>query len=230
MRTNIGILKLLSLCAALLIAHQITAQEFIHPTDIVTKVKKTMKTVETYEADFRIITKTKKKTKTTRGRAYYKKPGKIHFAFREPSGDKIISNGKTMWIYIHKLKAVGIQELNSVNSKGVASVATHRGIMSIFSRYHYNFDTTDQPRQFGSKSYFVLSLKEKVASGGFSTMKIYIGSKTNLIEKIEAENDHGKVVSLEFQNIRINTDLPGSLFYFKVEGNIKPVNNPLTID
>ncbi|MES0491682.1 MAG: outer membrane lipoprotein carrier protein LolA [Leptospirales bacterium] len=207
---------------------QVYAVDYIHSTDIVDKVKAKFKGIETYSADFTIKTVEKKNNKTYRGKAYYKKGGNVNFTFTEPYGDIIISNGKKMWIYIKKMKTVGVQELNSPKDAGVTGTTGYEGVMSMFTRYHYSYDTPEQPRTVDGKSYYILNLKEKVSSGGFSTMTVYVNATTSLIEKLVATNNRNKTVTLTYKNIKLNPELPPSLFYFKVEGRIQTVNNPLT--
>ena len=207
---------------------QVYAIDYIHPTDVKTKVTTTFKNIKTYSADFTITTVEKKSKRTFRGKAYYKKGGNVNFTFVEPYGDIIISDGKKMWIYIKKLKTVGIQELNSPGDAGVTGTSGYEGVMSMFDRYHYSYDTPEQPRKVDNKMYYILNLKEKVSSGGFSSMTVYVNAKTWLIEKLVATNDGNKTVTLTYKNIKLNPELPPSLFYFKVEGRIQTVNNPLT--
>lgn len=203
--------------------------DFLHPSDVVKKMKKTFLKIESYSADFQIITKDKKGTKATSGKAYFKKDGKINFTFSQPYGDKIISNGRKMWIYISSLNAVGVQNLDyKKNGKSIYSTGSYTGLINLFRRYHYRFESPDQPVKTQNGTFYILDLREKVTSGGFSTMKVYVHPETYLIHKIEAQTSSKKSLVLKLSNINTKNDLPDNLFYFKVEGNTKVVENPLT--
>ena len=98
--------------AAALLSSALFAQDnsdFLHQTDVVNKMKKNFGLINTYTARFKLTMKEDKKTKLYRGVVYYERGGKIHYDFQSPSRDKIISDGKTMWVYIQRLNAVGIQ-------------------------------------------------------------------------------------------------------------------------
>ena len=153
---------------------------------------------------------------------------KLTLLFQKPTGDVIISNGKKMWVYIKKINAVGIQNLK--NDSNLYNSASYEGLVSLFQRYHYRFKTTQQPQNINGKNYYVLLLEEKVNSGGFSSMDIYIDAETFVIHKMTAYSSIGSIVELEFNSIKLNEDLPNSLFTYRIEGNVKVVENPLTVE
>jgi len=222
-------LKIKTLAAAvlLLVSASLSAQKFTHQTDVVKAVKERFEGLETYMAEFTIVSEWKDKRKIATGTAYYKKGGKVNFTFTSPEKNLIISNGKKIWIHMAHLNAVGIQDLDP-SKANIYNSATYEGLVTLFSRYHYSFSQPEQPVTKGDSSWYILELKEKVASGGFSNMLVYIDPETYLIEKIEASNETGKKVKLTFKNIVLNEELPDSLFHYTLEGNTRVVENPLT--
>ena len=203
--------------------------EFIHHSDVVRDVKKKFAKISTYKARFVIRVIDAQKTRVSSGSVYYKKTGKVNFSFDQPRGDKIISNGKKMWVYVQKLNAVGVQSLDE-GDNSVYNSASYPGLIRLFSRYHYRFDKTEQPREVLGGRHYVLSLSEKVDSGGFHHIKLYIDAKKKIIKKMFAASRSGRKVEVEFKRIRLNVELPGGLFSYKVEGNVKVVENPLTVN
>jgi outer membrane lipoprotein-sorting protein len=209
----------------------ISAQKFVHPTDVVKKIKNQFSTLESYQAEFSIVSERKEKKKYTKGMIYYKKDGKdnkVNFSFSNPANDVIISNGKKMWVYISKLNAVTVQDLSNKNAENVSDSITEEGIISLFSRYHYSFDTASQPLKTKNGDFYVLSLKEKVASGGFTEMKIYVDIDTYFINKIEAESPGSKKMTLTLSNVQRNIELSKNLFQFTIKDSMKVVENALT--
>ncbi|MDH5719526.1 MAG: outer membrane lipoprotein carrier protein LolA [Spirochaetia bacterium] len=207
------------------------AEDFLHPNDVVDKMKIHFKKIETYKAEFNIKSKEKNKLLVSKGLAYYKKGGYINFTFKNPSGDLIISNGKKMWVYIASLKAVGIQDLDvSSNSKNIYNAGSYEGLVNLFRRYHYRFDTPKQPVVKSKKKYFVLLLEEKEKSGGFETMLVYVDAKSYLISSIVASLPSGRQVTLEFDNIELNKEIPGNMFSYKLKPDDKVVENPLVTE
>ena len=202
--------------------------EFVHHSDIVKKMKDAFKNISTYQASFKIKVKEQNDDKISNGKVYYKKPGKIHFNFEKPSGDLIISNGKKMWVYIKKINAVGIQNLDDNSS--IYSSTTYEGLVSLFQRYHYRFKTPQQPQELNGHKYYVLLLEEKVNSGGFNSIDVYIDTKSYMIHKMTARTSVGNVVDLEFNSIKLNEDVSNNLFTYRIDGNVKVVENPLTME
>ncbi|MDH5716123.1 MAG: outer membrane lipoprotein carrier protein LolA [Spirochaetia bacterium] len=209
----------------------IFADKFLHPNDVVSVMKEKFKNMKSYEAQFNIQLKEKNKTTISTGTAYYEKGGKINFTFKNPQGDLIISNGKKMWVYIASLKAVGIQELDStLKGKSIYEAAEYEGLVNLFRRYHYRFESPKQPVSIKKNQYYVLYLEEKEKSGGFEKMIIYVDTKTYLIQKVIGTTPSGREVTLEFNDIELNKELSGNLFNYKLNPNDKVVENPLVTE
>jgi outer membrane lipoprotein-sorting protein len=207
----------------------LNAQKFVHPTDVVKKVKDNFNKLNSYQAEFTILTERKDQKKYTKGTAYFKKGGKVNFSFTSPVNDVIVSNGKKMWVYIKRLNAVAVQDLKSQDAdKGITGAFSDAGVITLFNRYHYSFDSVEQPVLVNKTLYYKLNLKEKVATGGFSEMKVYVDAETFFITKIEANAPAGKKVTLTLSNVEYDVELPNSLFQFNIEDNMKVVENALT--
>jgi len=204
----------------------IEAKDFVHSTDVVKKVKETFSTMETMSADFTIKSKEKNNTRITKGKVYYKKNGLVNFTFTQPTGDKIISNGKKLWIFMASLNAVAVQDLDPQKAS-LYETAGYNGLVNLFNRYHYSFDDTTQPKTRGKSNYYVFKLREKVSTGGFSEMLLYVDAETFLISGLETIGDNKKI-EIAFENVILDQNLPGSLFQYTVEGNTRVVENPLT--
>ena len=223
--------RVLAVSALLLITLPLLSFKFEHPSDIVKAMKKQFKVMKSYKADFKISVINKNRSKVSAGTAYFQSPGMINFTFSSPFGDKIISNGRTMWVYIKRMNAVGIQELDyKKKGKSIYETSSYDGLVALFRRYHYQFKDQNQPETIEGKKYYVLKLNEKTASGGFSDMLLYVDSETKLIDRIDAFSESGRKVTLKFTNIAMNPELKQSLFRFRVEGNIKTLENPLTTE
>ncbi len=201
----------------------------MHHSDVVRNVKKKFAGITTYKARFVMRIIDGNKNKLSSGTVYYKQAGKVNFSFNNPNGDRIISNGSKMWVYIRRLNAVGVQTLNS-NQSNIYNSGNYEGLVRLFRRYHYRFDKAEQPRYVLGASHYVLALDEKVDSGGFSNITLYIDATEKLIKKMVAVSRSGRRVELEFKNIQLGVELPNRLFTYKVEGNIKIVENPLTVN
>lgn len=206
----------------------LTAEKFLHPSDVVREVQKKFRELNSYSAKFQIEIKENQKNRLKSGMVYYSKGGKVNFTFEDPSGDIIISDGKKLWVYISRLKAVGVQDLRvKTENKFTYDQATPEGVLRLFQRYHYRFLDSRQPTNTPQGSYYVLELKEKVASGSYEKIYVYVNPQTHLIEKLIAYSPSGREVKLSFSQIELNPNLPVSLFQFNITENMRVVENPL---
>ncbi|EMO25702.1 outer membrane lipoprotein carrier protein LolA [Leptospira interrogans serovar Bataviae str. HAI135] len=208
------------------------AHNWNSPSEVVKQVKKKFSDLNSYKADFQIQTVSNKKSKNMKGVCLYKKGGRIRYQFNEPSGDEIVSDGKTLYIYISRLNAVGKQDLtlNKSNKSGpIFSNFTDEGLSRIFRKYHYKFDSIEQPQTSSKdgRKYFVLNLEQREKIGGFETMLLYVDAQTYFIQKAVASDGRGKETTIEFSNLEINPDLEDGQFNFHIGGNAKIINNPL---
>lgn len=204
-------------------------QEFLHPADIVVKMKKRFKEMQTLQANFHIQTEENRKITHARGLMYYKENGKINLTFHQPAGDKIVSDGRRLWIYIANINALAVQDLsNQKNGKSIYDTVSYDGLVALFKKYHYSFRTPQQPEQKDGKNYYVFQLKEKVASGSFRSMLIYVSPDDYLIRFVEASSASGRKVHLKLSSIKLDEDLPNSFFSYETKGNTRVIENPLT--
>lgn len=203
------------------------SRNWVSHTHVVKEIIRVYDSFENYRADFRIT----KKNRVVTGIAYYKKPGRVRFEFTNPSGDLIISDGKVLWIVIGKQNIVGKQDLNlqvkDENDKPIFAVMPGRGVSHLFRKYHYKFDDIQQPKVIDGKRYYVLDLEQKVKTGGYEKMKLYVNADTYFIEKAMAEGSFETKTTIEFFNIQIDRELEGKLFQFQPGENARIVLNPL---
>lgn len=208
------------------------AHNWNSPSEVVKQVKKKFNDLNSYKANFQIQTVSNRKSKNMKGVCLYKKGGRIRYQFSDPSGDEIVSDGKTLYIYIARLNAVGKQDLtlNKSNKSGpIFSSFTDEGLSRIFRKYHYKFDSIEQPQTSSKdgRKYFVLNLEQREKIGGFETMLLYVDAETYFIQKAVASDGRGKETTVEFSNLEINPDLEDGQFNFHIGGNAKIINNPL---
>ncbi len=215
-------------CCLLLPAYSGNAYnfDFVTVTDIVKKVKKRFSEIDSYQADFTINSSKLGRQLHQTGMVKYKSANKMMVDFTSPQQHRIVSNGKTMWIYIPSMNVVAEQSLKS-DSTSIFSSGTKSGLRRLFSKYHYKFASKDQPVQMadGSKRY-VLDLKQKEASGGFRTLKLWI-SENFLITKAAGQTAAGKDVEIEFNNIRTDVSFPNSMFKFDIPSGARVIKNPM---
>ena len=199
--------------------------EFITVSDVVKKIQEKFGSLESYQASFRIVSEKMDKKRVQQGTISYKASNRLLINFYSPSGQKIVSNGKMMWIYIPSMNVVAEQDLK--NDSGIFSAQTKSGLRRLFSKYHYRFDGKEQPepQSDGSKQYTLL-LKQKESRSGYRNLKLWV-SEDYMIQRAKGETSSGKKVDISFSQIKTNLDLPNGMFKFDVPGRARVIKNPM---
>jgi len=199
--------------------------DFVTVSDIVNNTKKTYSKLESYQANFTILSDKGGKKVTQTGILRFKSSDKLLMEFYQPSRQKIVSDGKMMWIYIPSMNVVAEQDLMS--DSGLFTSGSEAGLNRLFSKYHYRFASKDEPETMkdGSKAY-TLVLKQKESRGGYKTINLWI-SENFFIQKAEGYTSSGKKVEITLSDIKINVDLPNGIFKFDIPATARVIKNPM---
>lgn len=199
--------------------------DFTTVSDIVDNIKKTFGKIDSYQANFSILSEKAGKTIRQTGTIKYKSNNKLRIEFTQPYGQKIISNGKMMWIYIPSMNVVAEQDLDSESN--IFAPGTRTGLTWLFSKYHYRFASKEQPETMddGTKRY-TLILKQKESRSGYRTMKLWV-SERYFIVRAEGETSTGKKVDITFSNLKTNVDLPNGIFKMDIPAQARVIKNPM---
>lgn len=224
---NKSLLKFTLLLPLLMLpASELSAYKFDFTTvgDIVKRVKKKFREIETYQADFRITTDKLGRKSQQSGIVKYKSNDKMAVEFYQPAGQRIVSNGKMMWLYIPSMNVVAEQDIST--ESGLFSSGSKSGLNRLFSKYHYRFASKDQPETVDGKKMYTMFLKQKESGSGFRTMKLWI-SEDYFIVRALGETSTGKNVEIAFSNIRTGIDIPNGQFKFDVPSKARVIKNPM---
>ena len=200
--------------------------EFTTVSDVVSKVKERFSGFETYQADFKIVTEKSGNKINKSGTIKYKSSNKMLIDFKNPFGQKIVSDGKKMWIYLPSMNVVAEQDLKS-DSDSIFSSSTSSGLKRLFSKYHYKWASKTQPeKQSDGSVRYTLLLKQRETRSGFRNIKLWI-NEDYLITKAFGESTTGKSVEINFKNIKTNIELPNNIFQFDIPSKARIVRNPM---
>lgn len=200
--------------------------EFTTVSDVVKKVREKFSELESYQADFKIISEKWGDKSHKNGIIKYKAANKMLVEFSNPRGQKIISNGKSMWIYIPSMNVVAEQDLKS-ESTSLFSSTTSSGLKRLFLKYHYKFASKKQPeKQADGSMRYTLILKQRETRSGFRKIRLWI-SEDYLITKAQGESTTGKTVEIDFDNIKTNIVLSNEVFEFDIPSKARIIKNPM---
>jgi len=197
-----------------------------HPTNLIEKLQSTYQQANNWEADFTQSTFVELLGKKIHknGRILIKKPGKLRIEYQNKLSKFYISNGKKLWIY----------------TEGDSQVQVFKKISKILAKEALSFlqGLAHLEEEFTVKSYRVvkndgtmmlnknLSFLELVPKQSASVIeKIIIGMdrKTNMVTETTLFNTSGNRTHYVFKDIRLNTELPETLFEFKKRKGVREV-------
>ncbi len=199
--------------------------DFVTVGDVVKEIRSAYGKLDSYQASFTIESERHGKRMLQKGIIRFKNSDRIVMDFYQPSNQKIVSNGKTMWIYIPSMNVVAEQDLNS--GAGLFSSGSKSGLNSLFSKYHYRFASKEQPETMkdGSKKY-TLELKQKESRSGYREINLQV-DENYFITMAQGVTSTGKKVSIVLTDIKKNIDLPESIFKFDVPARAGILKNPM---
>ncbi len=199
--------------------------------EVARKVQKTFEDLDHFTASFDMTTREGSRSKSLSGRVYYQKPGKIRYEFSRPAGNLIVSDGRIMWFYIRRLNAVGKQELTlkkqNASGRDIFTADPQSGLKRLFRKYHYSFDTPEQPRDVNGGRFFILDMEQREKIGGYERIKLFVDAESYLVKRAEAADGYGKETTITFSDMNTQRKLEGKLFQYQPDDGVRVVLNPL---
>ncbi len=171
--------------------------------------------LETFSADFeqKLIDASGEVLETSKGSVLLRRPGMFSWSYREPYTQKIISDGKSLWVYEEDLEQVTISD---------ASAAVEDTPALIFSgRYsideHYVINELD-----GDAGLAWLELTPRNLESQYRALRLaFSGAKLSGMILFDSL---GQTLLISFENTRRNPDLNRELFRFTPADNIDVID------
>lgn len=207
--------------------------EAISLDEIVSRIQKKYEETQGFTADFEQATQLAafRKEQVSSGKVFMKKPGRMRWEYQNPEKQLIVSDGETLWIYNAGLHQVIENKLSKAyDSKTPGLFLTGMGKLKEDFQIRFSPDVP-QASEGGSPSGtgpYIMELRPKdpQLQQNLSRLVITIHPKSYLVEKSVAYDPLGNVTALHFSNIRINAELPLSLFKFQVPKGAERIKVP----
>ena len=161
--------------------------------------------VRTYQADFNqvVLDAEGNKIQESSGRLWIKRPGKFRWDYKVPFTQKIIGDGKKVWIYDPELKQVTVKDYQgSVSQTPALLLAGNQKLTNNFII-----------KNLGAKKNITwISLKSKRQQENFSVIKIGFKNKKLLV--LELVDSFGQTTRINLKNVKENLSLNKRIFRF----------------
>jgi outer membrane lipoprotein carrier protein len=180
------------------------------------------KSVNTVEATFtqRITNPLLGRTVEAKGEMVQDRPNKMSIRFTDPAGDRIVSDGTHLWIYVPSM-APGqvIKQKVGANAAGVPDVTA---IFLEAPREKYTIHDAGAETVNGRQT-SVLHLTARDASLPFTKAIVWVDGKDGLIRQFEITEPSGLVRRVIIDKLTVNPKVSGSAFEFEVPKGVRVV-------
>lgn len=197
-------------------------------SEILKNVKAKEKETESMQADIieNIYSEETKITQTFEGKIILKKPDKIYVEFTKPLTQKIISDGKFIWIYIPELNQAIKQEvsLGDIDDPILA-------IGKLFETLQKDYDIVlAGDENVDGEDTYLLDFTPKKGNENLPKMKASISKKSWIPVKSDIiEKQHLVNISIIFKNIKTNIKISNSIFEFTPPKDVEIITSPVQI-
>ncbi|MFH1078980.1 MAG: outer membrane lipoprotein carrier protein LolA [Pseudomonadota bacterium] len=161
-----------------------------------------------------------KKTEREEGTVYFKNPGRMYWEYTRPKSKKLVVNPQKAWLYVPEDHVVYAYDAKAMyRSKLIIRFLS--GIGKLQEDFKVGYAS---PGATDSEGHFLLILIPKQSDLGTDQLHLTVDRKSFQIVQCRFSDAYGNLTRIRFQNVRINQQLPESLFHFKPPRGVEIFN------
>jgi len=205
---------------------QTPSEKIVTAADFFAKVSAHYGTVKDYEANLTILRGAKGES-VQKGKIYVKYPVFLRIDFSSPAGQVMVSDGEKLTIAIPSPKTILVQRFGKKSSSTIAQMAGAQALSYLQQDYLIAFESTPTyvPLEEGSKE-TVMKLLLKGANQAATYRQILLSvDKDFMIRRMECINNGNDKLTLDFQNIKTNQNIPDQRFDYDGPPDAAVINN-----
>ncbi len=229
MRSSFALALALSSSLALLVAGHVSyalAQQPPAPAPaapaadvgaIVNQVQAFYDKAATFQSDFHqeFLVKAYNTTKTSRGHVAFAKPGKMSWAYDDPPGNRVVSDGSTVRVYTASDKQMYESAVNQSQYPAAVSFLTGQGkLADAFNFQLVDGNTGPQGTQLQFPGGWVLIGTPKTATPSYQKVLFYVDKATSQVRRVLIVDGQSNLNKFTFDGPRVNDPIDPSLFTF----------------
>ena len=183
------------------------------PWPVLNRASATFDTVRTLQADFTQVINNPMlgDPDTTRGRLYQQKPNRFAMRFSEPKGDRIVADGRYLWLYTP----------SSTPGQVIRSAIPGTGTTgpNLIGQFVEQPRERYQARHAGADSLpdgtvDVIALTPRGSDVPYSGATLWITRRDGLVRRIEIVETSGQVRTILLRNVVVNRTIAAAEFRF----------------
>lgn len=186
-------------------------QEEVTASAVAERVQAFYNRTRTFQADFRqeFTIKAHNQKKTSDGKVAFEKPGKMSFTYAQPSGNRVVSDGKTLKVYEAENKQMFEQQVD--RSQYPAALAFLMGEGEL--QKSFDLRLLDG-RAMGVEGAWVLEGTPKEPTPAYQKVLLYIDMATAQVRRVLILDAQGNRNRFDFSNPVVNTKISPREFAF----------------
>ena len=169
----------------------------------------------TFEADFnqRSFLKIMNETQSVKGRVQIKKPGKMRWVYGTPDTQILISNEKTLWLYVPEEEQATMVPVESIYSSNTPALfLAGEGKLT----QAFNVESVNQENQS-----ILVTLVPKSQEQGLARLILQADKKNYQITGSTVYDKLGNKTEIRFNRIRVNHQILEEQFKFKTPPGVE---------
>jgi outer membrane lipoprotein carrier protein len=158
---------------------------------------------------------------TSRGTLQQRKPNRLAITFSDPAGDRIVADGKFVWVYLQSATPGQVLKLASTDVGAASTDLIGQFLKTPRSKY----DAADAGSgKVGSRSARVLVLTGKAGEQlPFLRAKVWVDLNDYLIRQFESTDANGVTRRVRLLTLKTNVAVDNKAFTFRVPDNVRVV-------
>lgn len=178
-------------------------------------VQKQYEATRTFQARFiqSSFVKMMNQTQKSEGSVQIKKPGKMKWVYKAPDPQILVSNEKTLWLYVPDEQQVTVMPMDNVYSTNTPAL-----FLAGKGKLAEAFDVVQVIRQ-PDQTLVVLAPKEEDHS--LDRLVLYVDPSNYQILGSSVYDKLGNKTEIRFKNIEVNVEIPEDTFRFKVPEGVE---------
>jgi outer membrane lipoprotein carrier protein len=155
-----------------------------------------------------------------RGQVLRKAPDLLAITFTDPAGDKIISDGRSVWVYLPSTSPGQVIKMTPGGSDAERLDPASQLLRSPRSRFNIADGGT---ASVGGRSTRIVLLTPR-GRETFSRAKVWIDTRNSLVRRFEVTEPSGLVRNVTLTSIQANVAVPASAFRFTPPRGVRVID------
>ena len=181
------------------------------------------RSVRTMRASFEqsLVNPITSRTTTARGEILVMRPGRIDLRFTDPAGDRIVSDGKTVWLYLPSTQPG--QAIRTSAAEGAAGLDVSTELLTA-PRTKFTVSDGGASTAAGRPARIV-SLVPRTPRA-FTRARIWVDDRDGLVRQLELTEPSGLTRLVKFDTLQLNVKTSASAFRFTAPPGVTIVDAP----